>query len=375
MKKIIIISIFIASQVYFIHFLWKDSFILQQKIYPIESFIALHSVDCSDNIDKDIFVNIIKGFGSLKNQIVLYKNNKQIHCETGWQGFPLLSEKINSNNKFRIASLTKIFSSYEILKLSQNNKLELQQPWVNYFPELSNQFVDSRIKTITIEQMLSHKSGFDRLRSLDVVMEKNIQPWCEYDIAQINQKFLDFTPGEYYAYDNRNTCLLGKLLQKQEQTTLKKIFSKYNFDLAGKEPVSREVVYDFRFSREWGEYDNKKFNYGALASSAGVVTSALNFSNHFNKIINSRSFDLKDLIRRNKCKEREVCGNTGLYYVRYKNHDFLVKQGYLPSALSWLIYNDNGDYIVWFGSSSGKKDSGFERENIKFKLMDMLLVN
>ncbi|MDM1243440.1 serine hydrolase domain-containing protein [Acinetobacter indicus] len=374
MKIIIFILIFLFSQIYLINFIWKNSFYLQKKIYPLESYFTLNSIDCShQRVDKELIKYLVEDFGSLRNHLVKYQNGQLSSCSTGWQKFPYISEKITQDTNFRIASLTKIFTSYEILKLVNDSKIRLNDSFVNSISNFPKEVNDNRINSITLEHLLSHKSGFDRIKSLDVVMEQGKIPWCQANIYKLAEQKLDFNPGLYYAYDNRNSCLLGWLLEKKQNKNLQEIFNTYNFKIASLYKIKNEVSYDFRYSKEWTEEDLKKFDYKGLISSAGVVTSGKNFAIQLKKISTENFFNLKKILIKDLCVENEICENTGFNLIKYKNNKFLIKQGYMPSSISWVVYNAKGDFIVWLGSSSGKLDSNIQRDQIKYKLMDELI--
>ena len=374
MKIIIFILIFLFSQIYLINFIWKNSFYLQKKIYPIESYLTSKHIQCSDkNINQKVLEYIIKDFGSLRNQLIIYKKGHLNSCATGWQKFPYISEKITENTHFRIASLTKIFTSYEILKLADKSQINLKEPFVNYILNFPNKVKDKRVLDITLKDLLSHKSGFDRGKSLDVVMEQGKTPWCINEINKLAEQKLDFKPRRYYAYDNRNTCLLGWLLENKRNKKIEQIFTVYDFYIAAPYKIKNEVNYDFRYSKEWAEEDLKTFDYKGLAFSAGIVTSGINFANQLKKISTKNFFNLEENLKKDLCIENEICQNTGFNFIKYKDKKFLIKQGYMPSSISWVIYNEKGDFIVWFGSSSGKLDSHIQRSQIKYKIMDELI--
>src|SRR5205814_3262452 len=68
-------------------------------------------------------------------------------------------------NLFRIASLTKQFTSVSIFQLMQAGKITLDQPISNIL-DLTT-VADARFRTVTIRQLLQHYGGWDRNVSYD----------------------------------------------------------------------------------------------------------------------------------------------------------------------------------------------------------------
>lgn len=62
--------------------------------------------------------------------------------------------KVKPDTIFRITSVTKQFTSVDILQLVQKGKVSLDAPITKYLPDL-----DTRGKTITVEHLLSHSAG------------------------------------------------------------------------------------------------------------------------------------------------------------------------------------------------------------------------
>jgi CubicO group peptidase (beta-lactamase class C family) len=67
-------------------------------------------------------------------------------------------KKANAKTKYRIGSISKMFTASLILKAVEENKLSLKQTLDKYFPQIENS------TEITIENLLSHKSGIHDLK-------------------------------------------------------------------------------------------------------------------------------------------------------------------------------------------------------------------
>ena len=114
------------------------------------------------------------------------------------------------NTKFKIASITKMMTSYSVFILKSQNKLTLDQPISSFIPELKKE-ISSKI---TIEHLLKHRSGL--LRDFDMLSDNiNANPIStEESIALLNNTELAFEPGTSYAYSNVGYTLLGLIISR-----------------------------------------------------------------------------------------------------------------------------------------------------------------
>lgn len=115
-----------------------------------------------------------------------------------------------SDTKFRLASVTKPFTSMLIMQLVADGTLDLHTPIINYLPD----YPKTNGEQITIHHLLTHTSGTVR------DYEDNI-PLNKYPDRQrpgrLVQEFsgltLEFTPGEKFAYSNSGYMVLGYIIE------------------------------------------------------------------------------------------------------------------------------------------------------------------
>src|SRR5690606_13106006 len=139
---------------------------------------------------------------------------------------------------------------------------DLHTPLTDLFPELPPP-LDPGVSQITIDQLLRHRAGFDRLRSEDPVTKHHHRSWCPYDMSELSRLRLDFEPGTRYAYSNLGYCLLGQVVERvvgQDFRTY--LNSEYRLGERGVHFIdgpyeADEVSYDFRTSEFYGpDYSN-----------------------------------------------------------------------------------------------------------------------
>ncbi|QDT98534.1 serine hydrolase [Gimesia aquarii] len=137
-----------------------------------------------------------------------------------------LKQVVQPDNMFRIASISKPITAVAIMKLIEQKKLSLDSKVFDilkdYQKQLAEQGVDSRLKEITVRQLLHHTAGWDRSVSFDpmfrsVYFAKQLGKTPPAEIEDIIQMMikqpLDFNPGERYAYSNFGYCLLGRIIE------------------------------------------------------------------------------------------------------------------------------------------------------------------
>lgn len=145
------------------------------------------------------------------NGAVLVSHNGKVIYKNGY-GFANMEWNIpnQSDTKFRIASITKPFTSILIMQLVAEGTLELHKPISDYLPDYPKKNGDQ----ITIHHLLSHTSGTPNTYESNIP----ISPYPgkqrpEHLIHEFNHLPLKFTPGERFDYSNSGYMVLGYLLE------------------------------------------------------------------------------------------------------------------------------------------------------------------
>lgn len=130
-------------------------------------------------------------------------------------------QPVQPDSLFRIASLSKPFTSAAVLTLVERGKLRLDD---RAFAILGlGEPSDPRVKTITIRQLLLHAGGWDRDTSFDPmfisykaasVVGAPPPAACETIIRYMLTQPLQVDPGSAYHYSNFGYCVLGRVIEK-----------------------------------------------------------------------------------------------------------------------------------------------------------------
>ena len=137
-------------------------------------------------------------------------------------------EPVEPTSLFRIASLSKPFTSAAVLRLQQQGKLTLDDrvfeliDMASYLEE--HPATDARLRDVRIRHCLQHTGGWDRGKSIDpmgaraafrIARELGVELPIEtkHIIRFMLDQPLDTEPGTAYAYSNFGYCLLGRVIE------------------------------------------------------------------------------------------------------------------------------------------------------------------
>ncbi|MHC5540259.1 serine hydrolase domain-containing protein [Singulisphaera rosea] len=124
---------------------------------------------------------------------------------------------VQDDTKFKVASITKSFTSVLILQLSEQGKLELDAPFKRYLPGYPGAGAD----TITIHQLLNHTSGLGNYDTMLPEVELEKRGLDLYQLPHTTDQLLDKharskianEPGKKFDYNNADYVILGKVIE------------------------------------------------------------------------------------------------------------------------------------------------------------------
>jgi D-alanyl-D-alanine carboxypeptidase len=165
-------------------------------------------------LNKDRLDNVLK---SLYNNhqaltsVAVYKDGKILYNKA--YGFNKINgqDTVRSNalTKYRIGSITKMFTAVIIFQLIEEGKISLNTTLATYYPQIKNSTL------ITISDLLSHKSGLHNLTDDPEYQKYYSQPLTEdVMIAKLSSFKPDFVPGAKMVYSNSNFILLGYIVER-----------------------------------------------------------------------------------------------------------------------------------------------------------------
>jgi CubicO group peptidase (beta-lactamase class C family) len=156
---------------------------------------------------------------------------------------------VTLNDRFHLGSDTKAMTALLAAMFIEEGKVGWKTTLPEVFPELSEK-MDSRLKTVTVEQLLSHTSGIspDNEAIFEIIggsffEEGNLDEMRYFVVRQWSTHALEFEPGSSFAYANMNYVIAGAMLERLsgrtwEELMFTRIFAPLALKSAGIGPQS-----------------------------------------------------------------------------------------------------------------------------------------
>lgn len=185
--------------------------------------------------------------------LAIIDNNQVVFSHN--YGYKQLKNKnqVDENTLFEAASLSKSFLVFAAFKMVEEGQLDLDKPMYKYL-EHDGLAYDERYKLITPRMILSHSSGIENWKS-------NNNP----DTLEILSN-----PGEEYVYSGEGYNYLAKVMAKQRNESVEKLYEKviyqplqlnntYSYFMSsGTEPVNYALGHD-SFGGEMEKWKSDEF--------------------------------------------------------------------------------------------------------------------
>ncbi|MBW1296404.1 serine hydrolase domain-containing protein [Aquimarina litoralis] len=261
------------------------------------------------------------------------------------------------NTRFRIASVTKLFTSVLIYQLVEEGKVKLEDKIGKHLPEYNGEAKDK----VTIYQLLTSTSGLqDYENKGDEVYEKRLT--TDQIVDNYCSGPLQHVPGEKFNYNNADFVILGKILESIYKKTFYEILSQKiikPLHLTNTGMFNYSIV-DNLAQCYWYNEETKKLerdipyfveNYYAAGAMYSDVKDLLTFSNslHKGKLISKNT--LRTLLTpQNNVKDRDNYA-SGLWVYEYnisdkEKHKAASRQGNIWGAEAMVLKIFNNDITI-----------------------------
>ncbi|WP_201582427.1 serine hydrolase domain-containing protein [Psychrobacter immobilis] len=352
------------------------------KLYPIRAELSVRQITCSDNSPSwlaDILIYQTKHNNAPANQIAYIESNGMLHhCENGYVGqYPLLSDSITEETRFRYASVTKLWTADAILQLVKDDKLSLDTPIADIISEIDTP-TDSRINDITIGQLLLHRAGFDRYSVFGQDMFGIGKDICPNNLTGLNDITLGFDPDSKTSYSNLGYCLLGEVVSRlnQDRPYTDVITQQYQLTdtslrFVPNSALADEVVYNYVETGLTGYADiYTAFDYEGLASAAGLSGNAIDLAKQVRVMAAKPEPNILTDADKVGCDPTQIKECYGYAMVTYQPDPKSIKVHYRDGNLlglsSLVAVSDNGSVVALL--SNGTSNEGVEGSK-KVKMM------
>jgi D-alanyl-D-alanine carboxypeptidase len=187
---------------------------LKNPILALIAFLAFVSSLYAQQINTAKFDSLLTSLNKNNKamcSIYISKNGKEIYKRSDGYAWISGKNKIKStaDTKYRIGSVSKMFTATMIFQLIEEGRLSLSTPLDKFFPQIPN------ASTITIGNLLNHHSGVHDFTRDSTYTDWMTEPQTHDEmITAITSRPPTFASGTRGEYSNSNYVLLGYIIEK-----------------------------------------------------------------------------------------------------------------------------------------------------------------
>lgn len=358
----VLLTAVLLASAWMTHLWITDHLSVLRALYPLQSLAVRWYIRCTPEAPawlSQVSTLSIDKFGALAGQVAYKAPDGALHhCEHGWAGAMLRSALVDADTRFRYASLTKLLTADSVLRRINQHQLSLTDPAAQWVPAWQSD-LDPRVASITIDQLLRHRGGFDRLQRPDPMTAHDQRPWCPGDLSQARTLRLDFDPGARLAYANLGYCLLGVVLERLDGRAYRDVMER-DHGLAARgirfidgPYLPDEVQYDFRNSPFYDESYPRHFDFVALSSSAGLSGSAKAMAELLHTVIQRRPLSVLSSPDQDCAAEvNQGCRTLGAALSRWLDSPWVLSShgGTLYGLSAQAVMDNAGGVLVMLGN-------------------------
>ncbi len=252
-------------------------------------------------------------------------------------------EPVTPTSLFHMASISKPFVATAIAQLVEREKVDLDQPVVDYLPYF--RLDDDRYRDVTVQHMLSHVSGMPDTEDYNWDQPEWDDGALERYVRSLADQKLAFAPGTEFAYSNMAYDVLGDLIAKVSGQTFEAYMAENilePLDMVDSTFLKTEVPPDLATTPHMNvprpEISEVYPYHRAHAACGTLHSNALDMCN----------FAIANL-NRGRFKGRQILDPTGydlLWHPYFATGDEDKEEGNEHVGLSWFITDHKGHQLI-----------------------------
>jgi CubicO group peptidase (beta-lactamase class C family) len=161
---------------------------------------------------------------------------------------------------YRIASITKTFTGTAIMRLRDAGKLDLDDPAVQWLPELADSGSPDTIGRVTIRRLLSHESGLSSEPPGTDWSAASYEGAAAANLARAGEIFAAIGPNLHPKYSNLGYQLLGEIVGRASGEEYPAYIQQEILTLLGMADTSFDPVPESRARRRATGYAERTFS-------------------------------------------------------------------------------------------------------------------
>jgi D-alanyl-D-alanine carboxypeptidase len=295
-------------------------------LFAISLTVALFTTGHAQAFDKaklDQFFDRLAEKNKAMGSLTITRDGNVLYMRVIGYGQINETEKkpLTMESRYRIGSITKLFTAVMTLQLVEERKLRLTDTLDRFFPQIPN------ATNITIAQILAHRSGIhDSLIDPNLRPRERTSPITKDELLSIIAKGKpDFEPDAKYSYSNSGYALLGLILERltakpYEEALKSRITSKIGlantYTATGSIDVNKnEALTYMNFGRDWKPvpetHPSNLFGAGAIVSTPNDMAKFIQALFEL-KLVSQESLDrMKTIMEPFQFAGRTFFGHTG----------------------------------------------------------------
>ena len=290
-----------------------------------------------DKAKLDQFLDRLAEKNKAMGSLVIAKDGKAVYDRSIGYSQINGSEKkpITAATRFRIGSITKMFTAVMVLQLVDEKRLKLTDTLDKFFPRVPN------ANKITIAHVLSHRSGIHSAGGDRSLRDRGATP---AELLAMLQKTgtSDFEPGSKFVYTNENYLLLGMLIEKltgktYQENLAKRITSKIGLkdtyeSRTPADPVKNEA-FSYRFGRDWDQ--DPEIHWSLFFGAGSIISTPNDLVKFITALFDGKLISKQSLALMTTMKDDY---GFGMDVVQFGGKTYYGHTGGAQSYGAWLAY-------------------------------------
>ena len=207
-----------------------------------------------NTIKLDSLFQVLAAKDKYMGSIAISENGKLLYTKSIGKDDIENNKSSAITTKYRIGSISKMFTACLIFKAVEENKIDLNQTIEKYFPTIQNG------SKITIGNLLNHRSGIHNFTNDENYMSYFTAPKTEKEMVEIiTIGKSDFEPNTKTDYSNSNYVLLSYILEKKYKKKYSEILNfkiikplgLKNTYFGNKTNIKNNECYSYNYEYKW----------------------------------------------------------------------------------------------------------------------------
>lgn len=226
--------------------------------------------------------------------------------------------KTNEHSIFQIASVGKVLTGIVVNSLIQEGKLNINESILTYLPDNYSKKVKSKLKDVTVRDLLNHRSGLPRQSK--IIQRKNDEPIIyDYTTSDFEKDFekMKLEKDDVYNYSNFGYAVLGYIAEQVSKSTFEELLTnltnKYEMESTSTSCKDKNLLVT-PYSKDNRKMETKNWKMGKLAPPSGLYSSVSDLTNLLLAQLTIYNKNNKKDILFLTNDTRNAWDGTGIYY-------------------------------------------------------------